>query len=640
MTDPQRPTDPMPGEPTAPPATTPPTAQPVPAAGAGTSAAFDTDATATPVATQPITAPPSSGMGARASRTRMFVAAGLIALVVGATALITLSLTAAAPQSTVLGYVPADSTMYGEVRLDLPGDQRQKVGQFLSKFPGFADQAALESKLDEVLDRLTTDSTGGKQHYTSDIKPWFDGQIAFALGPIPTVTSTTDPAATVKQFRALLLVSVKDAAKAKTWLSSAMSEAGATGTTEQYAGSDLTVFSDPKLPGVQAGFATVDGKVAIVGDLTSLKAAIDTKGSSGLAKTAGFAAADAALKGDDVGFVFIDMKSVMAASMRMQSTFSSAPPMSDELLAMLPEWVAARLRVENDALVMDGVIPHSSLAASGNHANGVAAYAPASTLALFANNDYGAILKKTFEIYRKEPSTAQGFKQIDDAAGIIGGLDNAVDWMGDSGVVIAKTGDTIEGGIVSIPADAAAAKQLLTQVKSFIALGGAQAGVSSRDETYNGQTITIVDLGSLANVMAMAGSLGGMPVDPNPSTAPGGSDAHAELAYVATDQVVIVGSSPDFVKHALDAGAGASLAKDPRFQGLLGRVDANHAGVAFLDITGIRAMLEAEMAKAPANDRAQYERDIKPFLTPFDALIGSGSVGSSVDQSRYVITVK
>src|SRR5262245_23635819 len=597
-----------------------------------TDAGATTDTTATPVATQPISAPPGSGAANRSGRTRTFVAVGLIALVVAATTLVTLSLTGASPQSTVLGYVPADSTMYGEVRLDLPGDQRQKVGEFLSKFPGFADQAALETKLDEVLDRLTGRSSNDKVQYTRDIKPWFDGQAAFSIGAIPDMASAKDPKTAAKDIRALILLSVKDAAKAKAWLASAMTEAGAIGSAQTYDFADLTVVSDPKEPELQGAFATIDGKVAVIGDLTSVKAAIDTKGSSGLPRTAGFAAADSALKGDDVGFVFVDMKSIMAASMRMQATFSAATPMSNELLAMLPEWTGARLRVENDALVMDSAIPHSSLAASGNHTNGVAAFAPASTVALIAGNDYGDILKKTFAIYRKEPSTAEGFKQVDDAAGIIGGLDKAVGWMGDTGVVVAKTGETVEGGLVSIPADAAAAQQLLTQIKSFIALGGSQYGITTRDETYNGQTITIVDLGALENLVGMAGAVGGVPVDPSQTPAAGG--AHAELAYVATDQVVVVGSSADFVKHALDAGAGASLAKDARFQGLLGRVGSQQSAVTFLDIAGVRAMLEGAMAEASAEERTHYEQDVKPFLVPFDALIGGGSVGSSVDTSR------
>jgi hypothetical protein len=323
--------------------------------------------------------------------------------------------------------------------------------------------------------------------------------------------------------------------------------------------------------------------------------------------------------------------------MRMQSAFASTPPMSPELLAMLPEWAGMSLRFESDALVMDSVIPHSAIATTDNHTNGVAAYAPASTIALFAGNDYGATLKKTFEIYRKEPSTAETFKQIDQAAGIIGGLDGAVGWMGDSGVVLARSGKDVEGGIIAIPADAASAKQLFTQIKSFIALAGSQAGISSTDETYNGQTITIVDLGSLDGLSAFAG-LRGLPVEP--SSPSSGAGDHGRIAYVATDQVVVVGSSADFVKHVLDAGAGASLAKDARFQGLLGRVDAKHSGVGFVDIAAVRGIVEQLMTDAPQAERTKYEQDIKPFLAPFDALIGTGSVGSSIDQSRYVITVK
>ena len=85
--------------------------------------------------------------------------------------------------------MPAGSTAYAEVRLDLPGDQRAAAGAFLSKFPGFADQAALETKLDETLDRLIGDASSGSTSYTADIKPWFDGELAFSVGPIPGVSA-------------------------------------------------------------------------------------------------------------------------------------------------------------------------------------------------------------------------------------------------------------------------------------------------------------------------------------------------------------------------------------------------------------------------------------------------------------------
>jgi Protein of unknown function (DUF3352) len=632
MTDFERPTtDPTPSQP----ASTPPSSVPASSPpSAGPTSGVETETSAVPVPTQPIAASEASATSAKAGRTRWLVAAGAIAMVVLVTTLITLSLTASAPSSAVLGYVPADSSMYGEVRLDLPGDQRQKVGQFLSKFPGFADQTALDTKLDEVLDRLTSQSTDGKQRYTTDIKPWFDGQLAFSIGRIPEATG--DRSAMAKSFRGLLLISVKDEALAKSWFSKAFADAGITGSNETYQGTELTLFSDPKTPGLQAGFGVVGGKVAIVGDATSVKAAIDTKGSSGLAKAPGFAAAEGALKGDDVGFVWFDMKAFIDASMKMSQTLASAPPVSDALLAMVPDWMAMRLRVEGDALLLDTATAHvEGLGPTQNHANGVAAYAPPSTVAMASGNDYGATLKKLFAVYRTEPTTAEGFKQIDEAAGLIGGLDAAVGWMGDSGIVVAQSGDTVEGGIVSIPADAAAGQRLLTQLRTFAQLGGQQAGITIRDETYDGQTITIVDLGSLRDLAAMAGSMGGLPAQPGDIP-----DEHVEIAYVATDQVVVIGSSPDFVKHVLDAGAGASLADDARYQSLLGRVDANHTALNFVDITAIRQLIEGAMASASAEERAEYEESIKPFLVPFDAVIASGAVGTTADQGRGVITVK
>ena len=65
--------------------------------------------------------------------------------------------------------MPADTVQYVEARLDLPGDQRQKLGEFLAKaIPGFDDQAQLEPKLEDVLDRLVRSATDGKQTWTAE----------------------------------------------------------------------------------------------------------------------------------------------------------------------------------------------------------------------------------------------------------------------------------------------------------------------------------------------------------------------------------------------------------------------------------------------------------------------------------------
>ena len=50
----------------------------------------------------------------------------------------------------------------------------------------------------------------------------------------------------------------------------------------------------------------------------------------------------------------------------------------------------------------------------------------------------------------------------------------------------------------------------------------------------------------------MAGAFGGADLPSTPSSLP----ADIEIAYVANDQVVAIGSSADFIKAVLDAGAG------------------------------------------------------------------------------------
>jgi hypothetical protein len=317
----------------------------------------------------------------------------------------------------------------------------------------------------------------------------------------------------------------------------------------------------------------------------------------------------------------------------------------------VPDWAAFRLRVEGDALEMDGVMPHVDAAPgpAENHTNGVAAYAPPSTIALSAGNDYGATILEALAIYRQDPSMTEALKSLDQAIGIFGGPDKTFGWMGDTGVVIARSGESVEGGIVSIPADAAGGAQLLTTLRSFATLGGGQYGITVREEQHAGTTITIIDLGTAEDLAAMAaliggsaaggdGAFGGLPV-PDDAAADLPKD-RIEISYAATDGVVVIGSSPDFVKHVLDAGAGQSLADDPRFTGLLGRVGASHTGVSYVDITAARGLIEGLLAEATAKDRAEYEESVKPFLTPFDAFIASMVTGNDLEQQHAIITVK
>ena len=65
------------------------------------------------------------------------------------------------------------------------------AGQFLSKFPGFADQAALEGKLDEVLDQLVKGASKGDDRIRPTSSHGSRVSSAVALGPLPAASKIT-----------------------------------------------------------------------------------------------------------------------------------------------------------------------------------------------------------------------------------------------------------------------------------------------------------------------------------------------------------------------------------------------------------------------------------------------------------------
>ncbi len=107
-----------------------------------------------------------------------------------------------------------------------------------------------------------------------------------------------------------------------------------------------------------------------------------------------------------------------------------------------------------------------------------------------------------------------------------------------------------------------------------------------------------------------------------------------------TDDLVVIGLGPDFVRHVLDTEPGASLAQSDRFESLLARTGTENAGQCFVDVAAIRLALEEATPDAPEMLQ-KYEREVKPFLEPFDALVGSTVIGgSNPDKATFLITVK
>jgi hypothetical protein len=111
------------------------------------------------------TAPAASSGGPLRWIVGLGVAGVAVAVAIGAYLLL-----AGQPTPEALRYIPGDAAMVVEARFELPGDQLQKLGNLLSKFPGFDDQANLSDKLDEGLSRLVG-AAETDLDYRTDIKP-------------------------------------------------------------------------------------------------------------------------------------------------------------------------------------------------------------------------------------------------------------------------------------------------------------------------------------------------------------------------------------------------------------------------------------------------------------------------------------
>src|SRR4029079_11741654 len=185
----------------------------------------------------------------------------------------------------------------------------------------------------------------------------------------------------------------------QSWFDAAIAKSGAKTHTETYNGATLTVFEPTE--GVTAVLAIVDGKVALAGDVASVKAAIDTDGSSDLASEPGHKAALDSVDGDHVAFGYVALRPLFDWSNDLNKASSSAlggvamEGISDSILHVVPEWTAYWLSFEKDAIVMEATAPRPETASgpTENRSSTIAEHVPASAILAATSHDLGKTLK-------------------------------------------------------------------------------------------------------------------------------------------------------------------------------------------------------------------------------------------------------
>ena len=581
---------------------------------------------------EPASGPPSTmdtitagSTGAAASsggRLRWIIALGVAALAV-VVAIGAVLVLGSRPAPEALKYIPGDAAVVAEVRMDLPGDQMEKLGKLLAHFPGFLDQSTLPDKIDEALSRLVSTSGAGGVDYRTDIKPWLSGPAFIGISP---------PAA--------------GGAPGATGLSGAVISATTTGTVScdaPFKNQTVTHETYHSLDLALAGGSAcvIDGHQALIGDAQSVRNAIDAHaGGTGIDRSDQYRAARALLVGDQLATVYLD--SDLFSSMLPNASgapSASGTPGAEVFAALggaLPAWSISGVRAEDDALVLDTITGPTSASGSAAtagpsllpqppaHPSVVAPMAPADTILFVEDQGTGVSLQNLLTRLRAVPELSAPLQMLDG----VGGGAGLVGWIEDVGVAVSVHGPTPDGAVFLVASDDATAADRVKTIGGFLALAGLGGqGIEVHDSTINGvavTTVTITDLGKLVPPGSLPGG------EQVPSTGP------ISFSLAAHGRAVVLTTGEAAMTAILNVKAGGSLVDQPRYKQALTRALASSRFSLFADVRAGVALAETLV---PAAELAQWQSSIKPYVDPIESLMITGSTDASSGRSRFVITV-
>jgi hypothetical protein len=573
----------------------------------------------------PPVAPEGERVVRRTSRARWIVALLASGLVVAILVGLVLFLGGPTP-SGAPAYLPGNTFLYGEARLDLPGSQRQKMAQFLSHFPGFKDQATFDRKIDDSLDRLVRDASGGRYTYTGDVKPWFGGQVSFGLTGAPQSGSTSS-------VPAVITLNVTDRAKAEATLTKLRNDAKAAGVTlrsEDYRG--VTIWSiDSTAPRVQ-GMPT-SAEVALTNDALlvsaqpgAIKAALDRKQGTGdsLGKSTEFAEALKGARDDRIALLYIGTRALKASIEQQLGSSTPGAQFVRDSLKNIPDQFSGSARVEADRVIVEA---RSKLAADAPkpvlRESALASKVPASSLVFIETRDVGQGLGRLITQLKSDPQIKQAAPQLDQVELALGNkLESYLDWLGDVAIAGEASNGRPTGGLVGTVSNEDVAKQRLGQLTQLLRLGGTQAGgqIAVTEEDHGGITIT-----KIAVATDGAFDFGGQQIE------------DIEIGFAFKQGLFVLGP-PDYVIRILDLPAGQNLAGSDRFKDALAAAGGlQTAGLSYVDLAGLRTAAEALI---PSDNRAKYDQEVKPYLEPLDRMISATLVEGDTLVNRAIFIVK
>ena len=524
-------------------------------------------------------------------------------------------------------FLPADSVLYAELRLDLPGDQRENLMAFIGHLPGFADAASFDTKLDETIDQMLGGSDSPIS-WTEDIKPWFGGQVMLGLTALPPMDMTGSATGMAQDVPVVIGLSATDGAALDAAVTKLLASMGDTVTTEEYAGETISIVDNGATPTV---LAPTDGVLLFSNDIDQLKASLDVLAGTtpSLAADPDYQAAVATLPADRLGAFYLDsaqlkdtLGPLLEQQLQAQPELAANAEQISAALAMLPPSVTGVIVVDADHLTFQlnaPVVEGGPTVAV--RSTDLASKMPADSLVYLETRDLGTGIKNL--VAQLKPVLAaqgndQALAQIEALLGT--GLEDYLDWVQDIAISASFGAGAPSVGLVATVTDETVGQQridsLLTLVRAISATAD-PSPVEISSEDVNGTTVTTIALTDAS------GMTSGLPVEAKISVAVGGGHLYLGLG--------------DFASEALARDAADSLAATPGYTKAIEAVGAENAGVVYVDVASALGIVELLMS---SSDREMFESQIKPYAEALDFVVASVNQDASSSSAALMLFVK
>jgi hypothetical protein len=507
-------------------------------------------------------------------------------------------------------FAPASSVAWAELRLDLPGDQEEELTELLGHLPGFADPAALDAKVNELLDQVVSQVSSGGASWTGDIDPWSDRQFGIALLELPA--SPTSPTTTTADEPPAMVIGlgVRDRAALESRLATFLAQAPI--STEQYAGATITTVDD------DVSYAVTDRYLLVAPDADDIKASLDVLAGTApsLAEDPGFTTAAERIPADRLGAFYVALSAVRPL-LEGQLVGQPGAEAALDMLDQLPAWFSGYAQAAGDHLTLEvDMQSPASLPLPGMRETDLAARFPAGTLVYLEIRDLGRTFHVGLEqlLAQMPADDTQDLAQIEQLLGAP--VPELLDPIEDAAVGVSFSDGLVHAGIAATVSDPATAQTRVTGLLALARLLAGQAGATVSDSDVAGTTVTTFTLPDAEDMRAA-----NVPITPSVSVA------------LADDRLYI--GLGDFVVDALTQDPATSLASDPRFQGALEAGGSPNSGFAYLDLAGAQGLYEA---MAPAD--ADYQTDVKPWLDTLDTLVVSSAVDADTLSTKLLLFVR